>query len=544
MVDRSSLTRRTLLSGGLALGGGLALSSCRTENRPGGGEGGGGGAGSADDPRPAYIPYDGPQPDLEGDGATGVPNGFFSYPDPAPSTGRVPLGLSAPVHMMVQSPTVPSAHGHNKWWQMWEADLGTELKLDTVNSTEYTAKFQTAIAGNQLAEITQIVSVPQQPAMLEEMFTDLTPYLSGDNVSKYPNLASFPTASWDVGVNSGKLWGIPNPRIPAGSVLMTRGDILESKGLAVMPELSNGDDFLDMCRELTNRDEGIFAIGQNPRSWTLPVILESLGGPNGWKVEADGTWVNALETPEYEQALEIVTTMFSEGMFHPNTYTDLGSTAVWFDGGATALFAQNFSSWQTLAAQADYPCGVVVMPQWGGGGPAAKHLGVAAYGSSVGLAKTDDEARIDELLRVADYFASPFGSEEYLKIKYGVRGLHYEMTGGQVEITGEAPTDLPVGAHYYGAQNVVNLYAPGDDETTQLLFDYCQQQVPGGVGNPKRGKISETEVGKGSRIGRPLSDLGDAIIQGRDSLSKWPEAVKKWKADGGDQIARELAEQD
>ncbi len=542
MTPNHSLSRRRLLGGGLALSGALALASCRTDDTTP--EATEPSANGGTDPRPAHIPFDGPQPDLAGDGETGVPNGFLSYPDPPPSTGRVPLELSAPVAMMIQSPTVPSAHDRNEWWKMWEADLGTELKLDTVNSTEYTAKFQTAIAGDNLAEITQIVSVPHKPEMLEKMFTDLTPYLSGDNVSQYPNLASFPTASWDVGVNSGKLWGIPNPRIPAGSVLMTRGDLLEQIGAPKMPELADGEEFLAMCRELTNRDAGVFAIGQNPRSWTLPVILESLGGPNGWKIEEDGTWTSAITTPEYERALEIVTAMYAEGLFHPNTYTDLGSTAVWFEGGATALFSQNFSSWQNLAAKASFPCGAVVMPQWDGGGKAAKHLGAAAYGSPVGLAKTDDEERIDELLRFADYLASPFGTEEYLKIKYGVRGLHYELTDNQVEITGEAADDVLVGPQYFGAQNVINLYTPGDDETTQLLFDYCQQQIPAGLENPKRGKISETEVSKGSTINRELHDLADAIIQGRDSLSKWPDAIQKWRDKGGDKIAQELAEQE
>jgi len=444
---------------------------------------------------------------------------------------------------MGQGTASPTPRDRNAWWKQWETDLGTELKMTVVDSTQYGAKFQTAIAGNVLGDLTQIDTVPQMPKVLEKMFTDLTPFLSGDNVKKYPNLASLPAASWDMCMIDGKIWGVTNSRIIAGSVLMTRGDILESKGIKTMPELSSGEDFLDMCKEVTDKSKGIFAIGQIPQNWTVPAIMEALGGPNGWKVE-NGTWTSAYESPEYERALEIVSQMWQGGLFHPNTYTDLSSTGVWFNAGATVLFAQSIASWQGRAASAPYPCGVVKMPKWEGGGIAPKHLGAPGYYAPVGLKKIDDEKRIDELLRMLDYIASPFGTEEYLKVNYGVRDRQYKLVDKQVVPDTEKVTAETVsGLVYAGGTSGANVYSPGKPEATKVVHGYMAEMIPGGVRNPSYGRFSDTNVSKGATANRKLNDLMGNIVQGRAKLSDWAAGVKEWKSEAGDEIAKEYAAQ-
>src|SRR5699024_413631 len=117
----------------------------------------------------------------------------------------------------------------NQWWQRINSDLGEPITLTAVPSTEYTAKFQTSVAGEALGDLTQIVVVPQMPQMLNSLFTDLTPHLGGEAVEKYPHLANQPPASWQVATVAGKIWGVPQPRIPAGRVMLTRGDIFEER---------------------------------------------------------------------------------------------------------------------------------------------------------------------------------------------------------------------------------------------------------------------------------------------------------------------------
>ncbi|MGD7704815.1 ABC transporter substrate-binding protein [Microlunatus sp. Y2014] len=543
MLDstRGNLTRRALLGTGLAAGAGLALAACQTGGSEGtGGSGGGGGAGSGEFTYPAHVPYDGPEPELAPDPTSGVPAGYQTFPDPAPSTGRVPLELSAPVEFLVQgiAPAVP--RDRNEWWRLWEKNLGTEMKVSAVDSTAYTQKFQTAVAGDLLGDLSQIPpSLPQLPALLEKMFVDLTPYLSGDAVTKYPNLANMAPTAWQMGVIDQRLWGIPQPRIAAGSVLMTQGDIFEAKGIDVDPQLNSGEDFLDLCREVTDRDRGVFAIGQVPQNWTVPAIMEALEGPHGW-YEENGTYISAYASPEYLQALEIVKKMWDEGLIHPNSYSDLGSTAVWFDGGITAMFAQNFASLQGRKSSAKFNVGGVVMPKWEGGGAAPKHLGVPAYGATVGLKKTDDENRIDELLRVLDYIASPFGTQEFLAVNYGVEGRQWTIADNQLVVDKDAPKEVISGPSYAGAQSARDIYVPNQPEATKQLHDYCSQVIPTGVVNPGTGVYSETNVTDGANEMSKLNDLMGAIIQGREQLSAWEPAVAAWREKVGNKIGEEI----
>ncbi|HIT76153.1 MAG TPA: extracellular solute-binding protein [Candidatus Avipropionibacterium avicola] len=534
------VTRRSLLGAAVATTTGLAV-GCRTEDAGGGGaEGGGEGDQLV---YPQHIAYDGPQPDLAGDTETGVPDGYLSYPDPPVSTGRVPLDLSAPVELFVQGTATATAMDRNQWWQKVNADLGTEISLTAVDSTQYLQKFQTSVAGEALGDLTQIVVVPQLPKLLDKLFTDLTEHLSGDAVANYPNLANIPPAAWQVTTFDGKIWGVPQARVPAGRVMLTRGDVFEARGIELIPDLADGEAFLDLCREVHDPDNDLFAFGQLPNDWTVPEILESLGAPNGWSVDDAGNWTNAYETPEYERALEIVAGMFGEGLYHPNSFSDPASSHTWFDAGVTAMLSQDFANWQSKAQVLDTPVGALVMPQWDGGGTAAKHLGAPAYTAPVGLSKIDDADRIDELLTVLDYIASPFGSQEYLTVNFGIEGRQWDLKDGDIMLDPDRPDEAIRGLNYAGSAIWRDIYTPGRPELTEMIHQYCAEQIPAGIADPSRGKYSETAVTKAPTETRKLGDLQGEIIQGRKPLSDWAPAVQQWRDGVGSKIADEYAAQ-
>src|ERR1051325_4628620 len=74
---------------------------------------------------------------------------------------------------------------------------------------------RTLIAGNELPDILYIATpgaiIPQFPAFLKAKMADLTPYLSGDAVKEYPNLANFPSIAWKQVIYNNAIYGVPVP---------------------------------------------------------------------------------------------------------------------------------------------------------------------------------------------------------------------------------------------------------------------------------------------------------------------------------------------
>ena len=56
------------------------------------------------------------------------------------------------------------------------------------------------------------------PQFLQASCADLTPYLAGDAVKDYPNLAAYPTNSWKPMVFNGAIYAVPNVRAPINYV--------------------------------------------------------------------------------------------------------------------------------------------------------------------------------------------------------------------------------------------------------------------------------------------------------------------------------------
>jgi putative aldouronate transport system substrate-binding protein len=106
----------------------------------------------------------------------------------------------------------------NPAWQEVNKQLGGALKLTIASSADYPTKLNTVIAGDDLPELIYINpathNLANQLAFLQAKMADLTPYLSGDAVRDFPNLANFPAFAWQGpgSVYNQHIWGVPDPR--------------------------------------------------------------------------------------------------------------------------------------------------------------------------------------------------------------------------------------------------------------------------------------------------------------------------------------------
>lgn len=164
-----------------------------------------------------------------------------------------------------------------------------------------------------------------------------------------------------------------------------------------------------------------------------------------------------------------------------------------------------------------------------------KSLGNGAY-TFTGLKKAS-KSRIRELLRIMNYTAAPFGTEQYMFVKFGTKGYDYVLKNGELKPT-KAGSEVVLPISYIAARPPV-LYTPGHPQATRREYEYQMKVVPQGVKDASTGLTSDMYSRKNNVLEKAIGDVISGVIQGNRPLSEWDVAVRRWKSDGGDQMRRE-----
>lgn len=533
-----AISRRGLLAGTAGIGVAAALAGCGPSGRSAG-NGTGSGAGG-EFQYPTHRAFDGAPAEFPAaDG--GIPAGYTTLPSELASTGSVPLPASDPISMLIQgsAPAVPFEE--NAYYRALTADAGTQFEVAFGGYGTYTDKFQVTIASDDLPDVVMMTNVRQLPELLEAKFTDLSEFLSGDAVLDYPSLATFRREHWKVGVLNNRLWGVAQPRPSAeGVLLQARGDLLAERGVDPSTTLSNGEDFLSLLAELTDPKAEVFAMAQVPTDWLIRLVVEMHGAPNGWR-EQGGSFTHQYETPEMAAAIEQMAAIWKAGYLHPESFTKPDSSG-WWQAGTISLQINGVSGWTANAQQhPEWNMTGFIAPKWQGGGVAAKHTADAAYPSYAAIRKQDSPDRVREILRVMDYIASPFGTEEWLTVNYGVEGKHYTLVDGNPEATDLIDKEeFKIG--YLGSQENAQLYVPGGHDVVRAQHEFLSAVMPTGEADASDGLYSDSATSKGPTAKRTVVDAIAAIIQGRKSMSEWEGIVAGWRKAAGDAMRTEYEE--
>lgn len=540
-LGSKKFSRRAMVAGsGLAAAG--ALVGCRTEEDPGPGGGpGGSGSPTGELAMPDYIPFEGVTPEFPAlDG--GVPAGYIELPEPAPSVGKVPLPKIEPLTMMLQGvpPKVP--FDQNSRYQRMVEEGGAEFSVKWAPFAEYRNQFQVMMASNDLPDLIQIDQVARLPQILESNFTELSEFLGGDKIADYPGLASYRPDVWDVPVVNGGLWGVARPRPSReGKVMLARGDLLKRHGINETPVLNDGEDFLALLEELTDRPNNYFALGSDPGVWLIDLLKEMYGAPNGWRIDGSGNWINEVETDEMKAAIETATAIWKEGWMHPNSVSESGNNYVWWSGDITTLYIDGVAGWGTHARGfPEWEVTGITVPKWDGGGAAIKRLAEGGYSYYTAIRKQSSPDRVREILRFIDYIAAPFGTAEWRSVNYGIEGEHVNYVDGAPVIT-DLSANEGFGIGYLGAQVSAQLFIPGNRDLVKAQQDYLATVLPTGEANAAKGLYSDTDSTKGATEDVRVRDTIREIIQGRKTMSDWDTTVSDWRSKVGDQAREEYA---
>ena len=143
----------------------------------------------------------------------------------------------------------PPPVDQNAAWQAVNKYLNVNLKLQMVPTADYASAVNVVLAGADLPDFIYNPTTTQPlgviaalPQFARGKCADLTPFLSGDAIKEFPNLASFSTYTWRSGVVDGKIYAIPSARAPIGTTLAYRKDLFDKAGIQMTNAPKDADD--------------------------------------------------------------------------------------------------------------------------------------------------------------------------------------------------------------------------------------------------------------------------------------------------------------
>lgn len=490
-------------------------------------------------------------------GGDGVPDAYLKLPPPFQSVDETPAnGGTVRIFLLSYGSPVPP-RDENSHWQELERRLGVDrLEIQFAPPATYADQLATTIAGGDLPDLT-VLHFGQAPAAQQTVFqgawTDLTPHLSGDALQAYPNLARFDERSWRHSQIDGKYFGVPRPRWNLSGGINLRQDWADAAGI---PEPANADEWFRLMDAFTRQDPDgngqadTWGLGSHQRDvFCQTAIKHMFRSPASWRLNADGSLTNEIETEEFRATVEFQRRMFEAGLYHPNSATAtpqegkngfISGQYGAFQDAVTALFGSTGlkSSAQQLNPNAR-PRHMVMPGHDGGPGLASINqafFGIVGIPASVG----QDEERLQALLRILNWLAAPFGSEEGTFKSSGIEGIHHTVNDEGHRILTE------LGRRELGAGELIGgppvFYYGDQPEDARVIQNVARELMEVAIESPTINLYSPTNAEEGGALYQLMLDTTSAIVQSREPMGAYDQFVEEWRSRGGDQIRQEYEE--
>ncbi|MFG2680036.1 extracellular solute-binding protein [Streptomyces sp. NPDC048392] len=489
---------------------------------------------------PAYVAGNVVTPDIPSRNGSAV--GFTSRLDLADLKTSVPEKLGKGGEVTVMSPFWGSPPKEdNAYYRAMNDLIGVDVSWQNQDGNTYDQKLGAVLASS---EVPDVVVVPgwnmtgKIPSAVIGKFADLGPYLSGDAVKEYPNLAAIPTDAWRRSIFGGKLRGLPMPSsYVTGIVPLYRQDIFEKEGYEVPRSC---DAFMALAKEATNARAKRWACLD--MKWTAFNAFGVLSGNEkslGWN-EVDGKLVHRIETDEYLEALEWTRKLFAAGVVHPDAELGKSNAAdpgPKFAAGEFLIYNQDTSQWWSRTAEQ-----AAQNPEfriWGmdifghdGGDPTLWAQNPASIFAFVN--KKASESVIRDVLAVANVTAAPYGTKEYMATNYGVEGTHYTVRDGVPTKTEQGNIDV-MNAFVMVASPAATIAHPDFPEVAKGQVEW-QQRMGAVTRKPAFYGMQITEPARYTNLANDFEQLEDDIVRGRKRIGDMQQAVSDWKSKGGNEL--------
>ncbi|MCZ9350684.1 extracellular solute-binding protein [Streptomyces mutabilis] len=489
---------------------------------------------------PAYVASNVVTPDIPSKNGSAI--GFTGKLDLADLKTSVPKKLGKGGRVTIMSPFWGSPPKEdNAYYKAMNDLIGVDVVWQNQDGNTYDQKLGAVLASS---EVPDVVVVPgwnmtgKIPSAIIGKFADLGPYLSGDAVKEYPNLAAIPTDAWQRSIFGGKLRGLPMPSsYVTGIVPLYRQDIFEKEGYEVPRSC---DEFMALAKDATNAKAKRWACLD--MKWTAFNAFGVLSGNEkslGWN-EVDGKLVYRIETDEYLEALEWTRKLFAAGVVHPDAKLGKSNAAdpgPKFAAGEFLIYNQDSSQWWSRTAEQavqNPEFKIWGMDIWGhdGGDPtlwAQNPAGIFAF-----VNKDASESVIRDVLAVANTTAAPYGTKEYMATNYGVEGTHYTVKDGVPTKTEQGNIDV-MNAYVMVASPAPTIAHPDFPEVAKGQVEW-QQRMGAFTKKSTFYGMQIVEPARWTNLSNDFEQLEDDVIRGRKKISDMQQAVSDWRSKGGDKL--------
>jgi putative aldouronate transport system substrate-binding protein len=503
-----------------------------------------------------------PKPDYANDDPRYDP-GFDNYPPNPFKATQSPPGAGGTVNaLMAAYYPPPTPYDLNPTWQEINRQLNANVQLNIIPGPDFRTKLATVMGSDDLPDIIHLFqgwSAGQNlPAFLKAKCADLTPYLAGDAAKDYPYLAAIPSYAWKNSISAidGQLFLIPIhrqlPTYPGagGGYFFVNSDIWDAEvGAKYNPK--NADDFKRVLLQLNRPQSNRWGIGNTGGGtgtteflFGLQTYAAAFGAPNVWKLDASGKLVRDRETEEYKAAVGYLRDLMSSGVF-PLDVTSMPNSRDALVAGKFVVSVEGYGNgyndfWRRglILKPPNHYRMLQPFPAFDGGKPQAFMTG--GFVAMNALKKSSPE-RIKELLRIMNFMAAPFGSQEDLLLSYGVKDQDYvlDAKGNPVPNTEGTNRAAYVPWRYIAQHPYLNYQAdlPG---FAKASWDALQFLIPLSVNDPTQGFYSPTFFGKGTTANIAWTDGVRDIIVNRRPMSDYDTLTKDWVTAAGDQIRKEF----
>ncbi|MFF7332477.1 Tat pathway signal sequence domain protein [Streptomyces sp. NPDC008150] len=484
---------------------------------------------------PAFTASNVVTPDIPA--KNGSAAGFTRPIDTATLKTSVPKALGSGGKLTVMSPLwgTPPAND-NAYYTAMNKGIGVRITWQNQDGNVYDEKLGAVLASS---DIPDVVVVPgwnltgRIPGAVTAKFADLGPYLSGDKVKDYPNLAAVPSDAWQRAIFGGKLRAVPMPASYVTNIApFYRKDLFAQKGYQLP---TSADEFLSWAKEATDAKNKVWAC--DDLKWTAFNMFGVLSGSDkalAWNLDG-GKLVYRAETDAYLEALEWTRKLYAAGVVHPDAKAVKGDASNRFTAGQVLVFNGDLSYWYGSTAEqrtqkTDFEMAAFDIFGADGGDPTLWAVQPANIFTFV--SKKATPTKVKDFLALADYCAAPYGTKERMLADYGVEGTDYTVKDGLPTKTTQGTNEVN-GAYNYPGYPAPFLAHPDLPEIAKLQVEW-QQRMGAFTKKSSFYGLTVTEPTRWTNLSDDFEQLEDDIVRGRKKIADMQSAVTAWRGKGGD----------